>query len=44
LKYNILIKIEELLSTGRTSREKSIIDVLIFGNGYVLHHSPTSLQ
>jgi hypothetical protein len=27
--------------TGRTSREKSIIDVLIFGNGHVLHHPPT---
>jgi hypothetical protein len=25
--------------SGRTSREKSI-DVLIFGNGHVLHHPP----
>ena len=27
--------------TGRTSRDKSIIDVLIFGNGHVLHHPLT---
>ena len=25
-----------------TSREKSIINVLMFGNGYVLHHSRTA--
>jgi hypothetical protein len=29
--------------SGRTSREKSIIDVLIFGIGHFLHHPPTSL-
>jgi hypothetical protein len=26
---------------GRTSRDKFIIDVLIFCNGHVLHHPPT---
>jgi len=32
---------DELLDY-RTSREKSIIDVLIFGNGHVLHHPLTN--
>jgi hypothetical protein len=31
-------------STGRKSRDKSIIDVLIFGNGHVLHDPPTLCQ
>jgi hypothetical protein len=32
-----------LLPSGRTSRDKSIIDVLIFGIGYVLHHPATNI-
>jgi hypothetical protein len=30
--------------SGKTSRKKTIIDVLIFRNGHVLHHTPTTLQ
>jgi len=29
---------------GKTSRDKSIIDVLIFENGHILHHPPTKSQ
>ncbi|MCK7513930.1 MAG: hypothetical protein MZV70_64535 [Desulfobacterales bacterium] len=42
LKSRIFVEVDALLTRGRTSRDKSIIDVLIFGIGHVLHHPPTS--
>jgi hypothetical protein len=41
LKSCVFIEVGWLRISGRTSRDKSIIDVLIFRNGHVLHHSPT---
>jgi hypothetical protein len=42
LKQSMSQKIVQYLTTGRTSRDKSIIDDLIFGIGHVLYYSPTT--
>jgi hypothetical protein len=34
----IFVDGDDLLTSGRTSRDKSIIDVLIFGNVHVMNH------
>jgi hypothetical protein len=43
-KYTHSDRIYQQVNIERTSRDKSIIDALIFGIGYVLHHSPLKKQ